>query len=434
VQPSAHLLSDDLKGTQALAASAHRKSRVSPQIAVVGGGIGGLAAAAFLYRAQVDVTVYEQAPQLREVGAGLVVSPNAVRLLRRLGHLDTFLANAVPLDVGWEFRRWENGMVLSSEQMTERCAQLYGERSYVSHRADLLDSIRAAVPIGLLRLGARCTGIDGTKLHFADGTTARPDVVIGADGVHSIIRGAVTTPSPAEYSGMCAFRALVSAALAPAFSRKPVMTLWIGPDHHLVHYPISAGRNINLVAFAPASDFTTESWTSQGTLEELLTEFEGWNPRLLALIERAAPPGKWALLDRAPLEQWSNGRVTLLGDAAHPMYPFYAQGASQAIEDGAALAQCLAAYPDDPELALQIYQQIRIPRAVQIQRLSRERKNINHLPDGPAQQRRDVELARGDALERSGWIYGYDAEAAAQEALRALSVGMPVESGRVQRP
>jgi salicylate hydroxylase len=399
--------------------ASRRRPGVSPRIAVVGGGIGGLAAAAFLHKADLDVTVYEQAPELGEVGAGLVVSPNAVRLLRRLGQLHIFLASAVPLDVGWEFRRWENGAVLSSEQMTVRCTELYGERSYVSHRADLLDSIRAAIPTGLLRLGARCTAIDGTKLHFADGTTAHPDVVIGADGVHSVIRGAVTTPSPAEYSGMCAFRALVPAGEAPGYARRPVMTLWIGPGHHLVHYPISAGRKINLVAFAPASDFTIESWSAQSTREELLAEFDGWNPCLIALIERASAPGRWALLDRAPLEKWSNGRVALLGDAAHPMYPFYAQGAVQAIEDAVAVAQCLAAHPDDPECALQIYQQVRIPRAVRIQQISHERKNINHLPDGPAQRQRDAELAKNDALERNGWIYGYDAEIATQEALLA---------------
>jgi len=222
---------------------------------------------------------------------------------------------------------------------------------------------------------------------------------------------------------MCAFRALIPAQEAPAYARRPVMTLWIGPGHHVVHYPISAGAKINLVAFAPAGDFATESWSTQGTTEELRAEFDGWNPQLIKLIERAGVPGRWALLDRAPLEQWSNGRVALLGDAAHPMYPFYSQGAVQAIEDAATVARCLATHPDDPERALQIYQQVRIPRAVRIQQLSRERKDINHLPDGPAQQQRDAELANGDALERSGWIYGYDAETAAQEALLAASPG-----------
>ena len=392
----------------------------SPRIAVVGGGIGGVAAAAFLHRAGLDVTVYEQAPQLGEVGAGLVVSPNAVRMIRRLGHFDTFLAKAVPLEVGWEFRRWQNGAILSAEQLTDNCEALYGERSYVAHRADVLDAVRAAVPAKLIRLGMRCTGIephaDGARLHFGDGSVVDADVVIGADGVHSVIRGAITTPAPAEYSGMCAFRALVPAADAPAFARRPVQTLWIGPDHHLVHYPISGGKAVNIVAFAPAGDFTDESWSATGTVAELLAEFDGWDPRLTDLITAAGTPGRWALLDRAPLEKWSRGRVTLLGDAAHPMFPFFAQGAAQAIEDGAALAQCLAADTGDPDRALRTYEEIRLPRTTRVQQLSRGRKEINHLPDGPEQITRDAGLARQDPLVASGWLYGYDAELAAREA------------------
>jgi salicylate hydroxylase len=393
---------------------------MSSRIAIVGGGIGGLAAAGFLQMAGLDVTVYEQAAELKEVGAGVVVSPNAVRLLRRLGVLDRFLATAVPIETGWEFRRWQDGSVLSSEDMS-LCEKLYGERSYFIHRADLLEAIRAAVQVEMVHLGARCTGMDlrpdGATLLFADGSKAVADVVIGADGVHSIIRNAVVTPGPAQYSGMCAFRALVPAEQAPAFARRPVHTLWLGPDHHLVHYHVSAGRQINIVAFAPAGDFRDESWSTLATVDELAAEFRGWDPRLLELIEHAGRPGRWALLDRAPLTRWSKGRVTLLGDAAHAMFPFYAQGAAQAIEDAAILALCLAEHRGDPQFALDIYQRVRIPRAGRIQQLSHSRKDINHLPDGPAQERRDAELREGDALLRSGWIYAYDAEAAARGAL-----------------
>jgi salicylate hydroxylase len=393
---------------------------MSSTIAIVGGGIGGLAVAGFLQKAGLNVIVYEQAAELKEVGAGVVVSPNAVRLLRRLGKLDRFFRAAVPIETGWEFRRWQDGSVLSSEGMS-RCEELYGERSYFIHRADLLETVRGAVPIELVHLGARCTGMDlrpdGATLHFVDGSNSVADVVIGADGVHSTIRDTVVTPGPAQYSGMCAFRALVPAEQAPAFARRPVHTLWLGPDHHLVHYPISAGRKINIVAFAPAGNFRDESWSTFATVDELAAEFRGWDPRLLELIEHAGRPGRWALLDRAPLTRWSKGRVALLGDAAHAMFPFYAQGAAQAIEDAATLALCLAAHRDAPELAFDVYQRVRIPRAGRIQELSHSRKDINHLPDGPEQQRRDAELSKGDALVRSGWIYAYDAEAAAREAL-----------------
>jgi salicylate hydroxylase len=392
-----------------------------PRIAILGGGIGGLATAGFLYRAGLTATVYEQAPELGAVGAGLVVSPNAVGLLRRLGHIDAFLEKAVPLDVGWEFRRWQDGKVLSAEQLTGRCEELYGERTYVAHRADLLDAVKASVPPGWLRLGKRCVEVQpndsGGRLIFDDGSTIDADVLIGADGVHSVVRSAVAGAGPAEYSGMCAYRALVPMDDAPEFARRASQTLWIGPDHHLVHYPISGGSAVNIVAFAPASDFTDESWSTKATVEELLAEFAGWDPRLTDLIRAAGTPGRWALLDREPLTRWSYERLTLLGDAAHPMFPFFAQGAAQAIEDGAALAQCLADDLEDPSRALRTYEQVRIGRTTKIQQLSRARKDINHLPDGPAQRERDAGLAQGDPLSSNGWLYGHDAELAAKEEL-----------------
>lgn len=398
-----------------------------PRIAVLGGGIGGLAAAAFLHRAGLHATVFEQASALGEVGAGLVISPNAVRLIRRLGHLDSLLEEAVPLEVGWEFRRWENGEVLSAEQLTSRCEDLYGERTYVAHRADLLRALTAAMPKEWLRLGKRCIDVTqhsaGAELKFDDGTASSADVVIGADGVHSVVRGTIAQAEPPEYSGMCAYRAIVPAEAAPEFARRPAQTLWIGPDHHLVHYPISGGKAVNLVAFAPTGDFTAESWSTRATIEEFLAEFAGWDPRLTHLIRAAGIPGRWALLDRAPLKQWSHGRITLLGDAAHPMFPFFAQGAAQAIEDAAVLAQCLTADPDHPASALKAYEQLRIERTTKIQQLSHARKDINHLPDGPAQQERDAALAQGDPLAKNGWLYGYDAELRGKEAYASTATG-----------
>jgi salicylate hydroxylase len=388
-----------------------------PRVAIVGGGIGGLAAAAFLHRAGLPSTVYEQAPQLTEVGAGLVLAPNAARLLRRLGALDRLHEHAVPLDVGWEFRRWEDGRVLSAENLADACERLYGEHTYTVHRADLLAAIASAVPPDALQLGKRCTSltVDGdiARLAFADGTRAEADVVIGADGVHSTIRGAITEPTPATYSGICAFRGLVPADRAPSFARRRAQTLWIGPDHHLVHYPIAGETVINLVAFAPAGDYTTESWSAAATVEEFLAEFAGWDPRLQELIRGAATPGRWALLDREPLQHWSHGPVTLLGDAAHPMFPFFAQGAAQSIEDAAVLARCIADDVHAPERALRRYESLRIDRTTQLQEISHARAHLNHLPDGPEQQARDASLADADPLVANGWIYAHDAEAEA---------------------
>ena len=387
-----------------------------PRIAIVGGGIGGLAAAAFLQRAGRPAVVYEQTAELREIGAGLVIAPNATRLLRRLGVLDAIRPQAVQLETGWEFRRWADGTVLSAENLAVKCEQLYGEHTYTAHRADLHDAIRLAVSSSAVRLGKRCTGISTGGAHpvlrFADGEEAEADVVIGADGMHSVIRGAITTPSPATYSGLCAFRALVPARDAPAFARRPAQTLWIGPGHHLVHYPVSAGRYVNLVAFAPSGDYTTESWTATATIDEFLTEYDGWDKRLTGLIEAAGTPGRWALLDRAPLDRWSKGAVTLLGDAAHPMFPFFAQGAAQSIEDAAVLATCLAAAAADGReglpAALRRYEQLRLPRTTRLQEVSHARAHINHLPDGPEQRTRDAAFATTDPLAANDWIYRYD--------------------------
>ncbi|WP_326569366.1 FAD-dependent monooxygenase [Amycolatopsis rhabdoformis] len=384
------------------------------RIAVVGGGIGGLAAAAFLARAGLACTVYEQAAALGEVGAGLVASPNLVRLLRRLGVLPEFLARAVAIDVGWEFRRWADGGVLSAENLAEACERLYGERTYTVHRADLLSVVQAAVPPAAIRLGAKCVGVeaadDGAVLSFADGTTTTADVVIGADGVHSTVRGALLGPSPATFSGLCAFRALVPAADAPAFALRNAHTLWLGPDHHLVHYPISAGKLVNIVAFAPAGEDVVESWSATASHAQFAAEFEGWDPRLRELIAAAGTPGRWALLDRAPLARWSHGPVTLLGDAAHPMFPFFAQGAAQAVEDAAALAVCLATDATDPARALRRYESARRERTARLQTVSHERAHLNHLPDGPGQQARDAALSGQDPLAANAWIYGHDAE------------------------
>jgi salicylate hydroxylase len=387
---------------------------MSLRIAVVGGGIGGLAAAGFLHKAGLGVTVYEQAARIAEVGAGLVVTPNAVRLLRRLGHIERFQDRAVPLEIGWEFRRWQDGSVLFSQRLGADCERLYGEQCYVAHRADLLDVLRAAVTGPGLRLGSRCIAVrrhrDEVELAFADGSNSAADVVIGADGLHSVVSQAVTTTQPPRFSGMCAYRCLIPADRAPRFALRPVQTLWLGPDHHLVHYPIAARRYVNIVAFAPAHDWQVESWTAEGRVEDLRAEFAGWDPQLTGLLQAAKRTGRWALLDRGPLPRWTNGPITLAGDAAHPMFPFLAQGAAQAIEDAAVLAGCLAANTADPPAALARYETLRKPRTTRLQMLSHARQHTNHLPDGPEQRARDASLARQDPLAHNAWIYGHDAE------------------------
>lgn len=384
------------------------------RVAIAGGGIGGLAAALFLLRDGHAVQVFEAAGAQREVGAGIVVPPNMVQVLARLGLDDDLPAFAVRLDAAWQFRRWQDGRVLSVQPMGEACRRLYGVDCFVAHRADLLAMLQRALPAGVLQLGRRCRAavLDGVlpRLQF-DGGEVDADVIVGADGIHSQLAALVAAGQalpPPRFSGLCAFRCLVPAEQAPALARQAVQTLWLGPGRHFVHYPISAGRLVNVVAIVPAGDWRTESWTAAGDIAELRLAFDGWDPRLLQLIDAATETRRWALVDRTPLERWVHGPLALLGDAAHAMLPFFAQGAAQAVEDAAVLAACLRGVrADEVGAALQRYDAIRRPRASRVQLMSRGRELRNHLPDGPAQQQRDAELAAGQPLRDSAWLYGH---------------------------
>ena len=390
------------------------------RIVIIGGGLGGLAAALFLRRVGLDAAVYEQAFDLREVGAGIVVSPNMVRALDKLGLAGRLPEFAVRLDAAWEFRRWQDGRVLFSQPMGEHCERLYGAHCYVAHRADLLSLLQHALPPHLLRLDQRCIEVQqdddevALTLVSRDGARVRvtADVVIGADGIHSAVQSAVAPQVDVRFSGLCAFRCLVPADKAPTMALRPVQTLWLGPGRHFVHYPISGGGQVNVVAIVPAGSWRIESWTADGAISDLSAEFEGWDERVQQLIASAGSTKRWALYDRNPLERWTVGRISLLGDAAHAMLPFFGQGAAQAIEDAFVLAACLQrADPASAPRALQRYEQIRRPRASQVQVMSRGREVRNHLPDGPEQQQRDAEFANGDPLRQSAWLYGHDLDA-----------------------
>jgi salicylate hydroxylase len=392
------------------------------RIAVVGGGIGGLAAAAFLHRAGLSVSVHEQAAGLGQVGAGLVVAPNAARLLRRLPTARRLEDVGVALETGWEFRRWADGTVLFAQQLGEACVRRYGEHTWTMHRADLLDVLISAIPPDAIELGRQCTGLmqdgDGVTLTFADSDPVHCEAVIAADGIHSVLREHVTAASLARPSGLCAWRSLVPVDAVPEFARRPVQTLWLGHRHHLVHYPVRSGKLVNIVAFSPTlPGEVEESWSAAGRPDDFAAEFSGWDPRLGTLIAAATQVGRWSVLDRAPLSRWVSGRIALLGDAAHPMLPFYAQGAGQAIEDAAALAAFLASGSENLPAALTMYEQFRLPRASRVQEASRGRTAHHHLPDGPEQRARDAAFAAEDPLSHNDWIYSYDAEAAAANAL-----------------
>lgn len=378
------------------------------RVGIAGGGLGGLAAALFLLRAGVeDVRVFEQQPALQELGAGIQIAPNAVRLLQRLGLSEALQAVAVPFEVPWEFRRWQDGRVLFSQPFD---AERYGAPYLAIHRADLLRVLAEAVPEAVVSLGRHVTGVDGTSLVFDDGSSAEFDVVIGADGIHSVVRAAIVGDESPEFTGLAAYRALVPAGAAPEFARRPVCSIWLGPRKHFVHYPVAGGAQVNLVTANPAGDWREESWTAPGEVADFLAEYEGWDAGVTSLIAAAQETKRYAFYARAPVTRWVSGRVALLGDAAHPMLPFFAQGAGQAIEDGAVLAGCLARASDVPA-ALRRYERLRVERATRVQRMSGERREHHHMPDGPEQRARDEALASQDPLGHNAWLYGHDVEA-----------------------
>lgn len=385
------------------------------RVAIVGGGIGGLTAALFLRRAGIDAHVYEQAPALREVGAGIQLGPNATRLLLRLGLGERLQKVAVCPEAAWEFRRWDDGRVLFRQPFGEEHKAAFGAPYYVVHRADLVNVLRDALPDDIIHLNHRCIGVTqhrrGVELAFANGTKLEVDAVIGADGIHSVVRNAIVPSLKARFSGLCAYRGLVPIERTPLVGRPPAVTIWLGPHRHFVHYPVSGGRLVNFVAVVPAGDWTIESWTADGRVEDAIAEFQGWHEDVRSIIGAASETKRWALYDREPLERWSVNRVTLLGDAAHAMLPFLAQGACQAIEDAAVLAGCLRDIsPDEVPEAFRRYEAIRRPRTSMIQELSRIRGQLYHLPDGEEQRRRDEQLASSDPFKTYAWLYGHDVE------------------------
>ncbi|MCE7080573.1 FAD-dependent monooxygenase [Streptomyces sp. ST2-7A] len=386
-----------------------------PRVAVVGAGIGGLTLAAALARVGVPCTVFERAGEFSPVGAGLQLAPNAVRLLHRLGLAPRLRERAVR-PVAREIRRWENDALLSRLPLGEECARLYGAPYLTVHRADLHEAL-SGVAGDRVRRGRSVVGVeslpDGALLWFADGTGHRADAVVGADGIRSVVRGTLVRDAPV-FSGHVVHRGLVPVERVPEAADPPRVTLWFGPGRHCVCYPVSGGRWLSFVATVPVGEAEPESWTTEGEPAELAAAYRGWNDTVSALFAAAARTGRWSLYDRKPLAAWSSDRVTLLGDAAHPMLPFLAQGANQAVEDALTLAVCLSRVDRAgvPE-ALRRYESLRLPRTTELQRDSRGTTAATHLPDGEAQRARDAALRHaGDLRSMARW-YGHDAMAVA---------------------
>jgi salicylate hydroxylase len=391
------------------------KPNAPREIAIIGAGIGGLTAAVALRQAGFDVDVYEQAPELTEVGGGINMGPNAARILYRLGLGDALDREAVR-PASTHQRRWQDGRTLQRAPLNPRCEELYGAPHLTVHRADLLSIVASGFPPARIHLGHRLVGFadkgDHVEAWFDNGARVTTDLLVGADGIHSTVRAGLFGDEPPRFAGCVAYRGLVPVERIADLGLELGSQSWVGPGGHLVHYFVSRGRLLNFVGWTEHDTWNREDWTDRATIARALAAFEGWHPQVRRIIAAADTCFVWALFDREPLPRWSAGRATLLGDACHPMYPFMGQGAAQAIEDGAALAACLAV-GDDPIETLRRYERLRLPRVSRLQEMSRANKARFHLPDGPAQEQRDAEWSRaGDrSPEALRWLYGFDAAA-----------------------
>jgi salicylate hydroxylase len=397
------------------------------RVGVVGGGIGGLSAALSLLRAGFDVHVYEQAPALGEVGAGVQISPNASRILHGLGLADELAATGVrPL--AWHQRRWDDGRTLLRTPLAEALEAVFGYPHYQIHRADLLAALARAVPADRIHLGHRLVGLvdHGARVQARFGNRVRADldVLVGADGIHSPVRSILFGPDLPRFTGCIAYRGLVPAEGLRPLGLEVTAQVWMGPGRHFVHYFVGGGRLVNYVAVVEEDTWTRESWTDRGEVADALAAFEGWHPQIRSILAAAEETFVWALCDRAPLQRWSASRTTLLGDAAHAMLPFMAQGAAQAIEDGATLTSCLLAGGSDVAGSLRHYERRRIPRTARLQAASAANKTRFHLPDGPGQRGRDARMSAGStdwSYQAVAWIYEHDAAAVGHAWAEAAS-------------
>jgi salicylate hydroxylase len=382
------------------------------RIGIIGAGIGGLSAAVALLQAGFEVDVYEQAAELTEVGGGINMGPNAVRVLLRLG-LGPGLNREGVRPIGTHQRRWQDGRTLQKAPLNPLCEELYGAPHMTIHRRDLLAVIASGFPSQRIHLSHRLEGFadrgDIVEAWFGNGARISVDVLVGADGIHSIVRSLLFGDEAPVFAGCVAYRGLVPIERVADLGLDRTNQSWVGPGGHFVHYFVSGGRSLNFVGWTEHDTWNREDWTDRAATDRALTAFAGWHRQVLQIIAAAETSFIWALFDRDPLPRWSVGRATLLGDACHPMYPFMGQGAAQAIEDGAALAACLAA-GDDPAAALRHYEQLRLPRVSRLQTMSRANKIRFHMPDGPEQQARDAEWARaGDrSPDTLRWLYDHD--------------------------
>jgi salicylate hydroxylase len=392
------------------------EERMRMRVAIAGGGIGGLVLARALEGHGIDAEVYEQADELREIGAAVALSANGVRELERLG-IGTELAeiSAVPSSL---CVRDQDGTLISRDAMAEDeiYPRSFGAPYYGVHRVPLLNLLARDVAPTRIHLGHRVVAADAEgALRFADGSSACADVVVGADGVHSAVRQALPFGGRPRFSGTIGYRGLVERKAVPSLPEPSAIQFWAGPGAHLLHYPIADGEIINFLAVARVPEWTADSWMAPCDPRESAERFAGWHLAVQEMVGAVQESARWALHDHSVLEHWHIDRTVLIGDAAHAMLPHQGQGANQTIEDAVALAEHLAsADTASVPTALANYEDQRRDRTARVQAWSRRTADVLHLAEDDV-DRRNVAFA--DVPDQLAWIHGHDARAAAQASI-----------------
>ncbi|MEO1660201.1 MAG: FAD-dependent monooxygenase [Pseudomonadota bacterium] len=354
-----------------------------PKVIIIGGGIGGLTAALSFHAFGWKVALIERAPELGEIGAGIQISPNGMKVFRALGIEDEVRENAFEPEA-LEMRFGRSGRQIFQIKAREAMISRWGAPYLHLHRADLVATLsgllRARQP-GAVQLGQVCTGYQNTGTgiiaRLESGATLEGDLLVGADGIHSAIRTQMLGTDRPDFTGNTAWRATVPMAVLGDLAPPPTACVWVGAHRHAVTYRLRGGALANFVGIVESDTWTSESWTEAGAKDDVLADFAGWHPIITNLIERAETHFRWALFDRKPLGQWIDGRAVLMGDACHPTLPFQAQGAVMAIEDGYLLAKLCSDMDDLPD-ALSTYFDTRLPRTSQVQAASRSNAKLFH--------------------------------------------------------
>jgi salicylate hydroxylase len=394
-----------------------RRMSSTPTVAIVGGGIGGLFAANALIAHGIRVSVHEQAPALGEIGAGVFVTPNAVRQLERVGLLPAVEKFGARVGPGSSYFR-HDGTPIAPVQVTDASGW---NACFGMHRADFVELLASKLPPAIVHTGHRAVGFeqdgDVACVRFANGESVDADVVVGADGIHSELRPFVFPPSKPVFHGTISYRGLIPLERLPGWPADR-WQMWAGPSRHFLVFPVRHGTMVNYVGFVPTDEEMKESWSAPGDPAVLRREFEGWDPRIGEVLKQVDKTFRWALYDREPLPGWSKGRLTLLGDAAHPMLPHLGQGANRSIEDGMALARILAgADASTVPAALLAYERLRRERVAEVQLGARKHGLRVDSASGDLRTR-DAELAAHAEFRKQ--LYTYDVVPHAQAAAAAL--------------